>query len=199
MSFLRESCTFQVLNREILDNCEDFQCDNSDLNEFFLKDAVKYAFELLGKSYCFVHNDSPNKMVCAFSLSNDSIKLDLLPAARKNHIKKRFPYAKHFKSYPGVLIGRLGVNKEFQRMGIGKELIDFIKAWFIDKQNKTGCRFVIVDAYNDERAMNFYKKNGFDTIYSTENQERLSTGSNVKKLKTRLMFFDLMLLNSEIY
>ena len=28
--------------------------------------------------------------------------------------------------------------------------MDFIKSWFIDEENKTGCRFVVVDSYNEE-------------------------------------------------
>lgn len=30
---------------------------------------------------------------------------------------------------------------------LGSDVLDFIKLWFIEPLNKTGCRFVIVDAY----------------------------------------------------
>jgi hypothetical protein len=39
--------------------------------------------------------------------------------------------------------------------------MDFIKSWFIDKANKTGCRFIIVDSYNDTLPLKYYKRNGF--------------------------------------
>jgi hypothetical protein len=37
----------------------------------------------------------------------------------------------------------LGVNKGYRKIGdeekTGKQLMDFIKSWFIDENNKTGC------------------------------------------------------------
>jgi hypothetical protein len=60
-----------------------FDCGNQDLNEFFLHDAIKYQNELLGESYFLTENHSGN-VVCAFSLSNDSIKtFDLQTIGRK--------------------------------------------------------------------------------------------------------------------
>ncbi len=56
--------------------------------------------------------------------------------------------------------------------------MDFIKFYFIDK-NKTGCRFIIVDAYQE--AIKFYQDNGFDFL-TLDDEEK----------DTRLMYFDLM-------
>jgi GNAT superfamily N-acetyltransferase len=99
------------------------------------------------------------------------------------------------RSYPAVLIGRLGVSTKFKKQGIGTELLDFIKLWFIDENNKTGCRFIVVDAYNDECVLNFYKKNGFVFMFSTEEQEKnyLKVKTDYK-LHTRFLYFDLVLI-----
>ena len=68
--------------------------------------------------------------------------------------------------------------------------MDFIKAWFIDPHNKTGCRFIIVDAYNEEIPLSYYTKNGFQYMFSTEKQESEYTNKGTSvKLNTRLMFF----------
>ena len=74
--------------------------------------------------------------------------------------------------------------------------MNFIKSWFVDSSNKTGCRYLIVDAYNSDIPLAFYKKNGFDYIFSTEEQERdyRKIISN-ESLKTRLKFFALILIN----
>ena len=74
--------------------------------------------------------------------------------------------------------------------------MNFIKSWFVDSSNKRGCRYLIVDAYNSDIPLAFYKKNGFDYIFSTEEQERdyRKIISN-ESLKTRLKFFDLILIN----
>jgi len=187
-----------VLGEETLTNSQKFDCNHEDLNSFFYDDCINYSKELLGKSYCFTLDDDPKKIVCAFTVSNDSVKVNDLPGSRKKKVIEHIPHSKHFKSYPAVLIGRLGVNKEFKRKGIGTELMDFIKSWFIHEHNKTGCRFLVVDSYNDAEPMNYYKKCGFETLFSTEYQEIEYTESNPsEKLKTRFMFFDLILLYSK--
>lgn len=75
--------------------------------------------------------------------------------------------------------------------------MDFIKAWFIDAKNKTGCRFIIVDSYNEERPINYYKRNGFIQLFGTEDQERMATQiPENKSLKTRLLDFDFIILSA---
>ena len=64
---------------------------------------------------------------------------------------------------------------------------------FIDDENKTGCRYLVVDAYNETTPLEYYRKNGFDFMFSTEEQEREYRNiSGDGPLRTRLMFFDLM-------
>lgn len=60
---------------------------------------------------------------------------------------------------------------------MGSFLLDFIKSHFII-DNKTGCRFLTVDAYAD--AIPFYQKNGFIPL----NEEDADAA-------TRLLYFDL--------
>ena len=104
---------------------------------------------------------------------------------------------KHFRSYPAVLIGRLGVNRKFRGQKIGLELMDFIKAWFIDGANKTGCRFIVVDSYNEEVALKYYIGCGFTFLFSSEDQEKEYLGKSLSQhLDTRLMYFDLIILRS---
>jgi len=43
--------------------------------------------------------------------------------------------------------------------------MDFIKSWFVDSNNKTGCRFLVVDLYNKEHPIQYYMKNGFKFIF----------------------------------
>ena len=220
MSYLEDKCTFSILNIEILNSCQVFDCGHEDLNDFFASQTDNYSLELLGKTYCFRLDEDPRVIVCAFTVSNDSIKTNYLPNSRKKKLIKNVPRQKHFNSYPAVLIGRLGINKNFKRMGIGVELMTFIKSWFIEFSNKTGCRFVVVDSYNESIPLKYYKKNGFDFLLSTEEQEKKYLGYSDNKftfsdylnsisiisklikliqsnpsLDTRLMYFDLILLS----
>jgi hypothetical protein len=190
-----EECTLSLYSPSLISSCNTFDCGNKDLNEFFVKDAINYSDQLLGKTYCFTLDKEPKTIIAAFTVSNDSIKTTHLPSSRKSKVQKRIPHVKTSRSYPAVLIGRLGINKDFARKGLGGEVMDFIKAWFIDAKNKTGCRYIVVDAYNERVPIDFYLKNGFELLFTSEDQEReylkLSAESN---LKTRLMWFDLITL-----
>lgn len=56
----------------------------------------------------------------------------------------------------------------------------FIKNWFA-AENKTGCRFLLVDAYNKPEIISFYQKNDF-VLLTEKDEDR----------KTRSMYFDLI-------
>jgi len=198
VGFLYEKCIFRKFDKSVIESCQAFTCDHKDLDDFFLNDAHDYSEQLLGKSYCFCLDEDPSIVVCAFTLSNDSIKVNSIPGSRKKVLARFIPQTKRFRSYPAVLIGRLGINKDFKRQGIGCELMNFIKGWFIDENNKTGCRFVVVDSYNEKASRGYYQKNGFVDLFSSEEQERSFTRLNTQTLKTRLVYFDLISLSSNL-
>ena len=190
MAFLSQECTFCELTDEILSACEPFTCGNDDLDDFFAHDATRYARFLMGKTYCFRLSEKPSKIVCALTVSNDSIRIYDLPRSRRDHMKRLTHHEK-----PGVLIERLGVASEFAGRGIGSETLDFIKGWFYSTENKTGCRFVIVDAVNEPKVLSFYERNGFVSLFSSEEQEFFYTGGKKGEpvsLATRLLYFDLL-------
>ena len=203
MGFLLDKCTLQVYNAQLLAFCDTFDCDNADLNDFFRDDALNYQSELLGKTYCFTLDENPKIIVCAFTISNDSIKTTHLPNSRKKKVIQEIPRQKQMRSYPAVLIGRLGVNRNYRFIQgeterTGKQLMDFIKSWFIDGANKTGCRFIVVDSYNTPRPLKYYADNEFVPLFSTEDQEKEFTGLKPDdSLATRLMYYDLIVLSRE--
>jgi hypothetical protein len=202
LGFLLDKCTLKIYDNEVINSCQPFDCDNSDLNDFFRNDALNYYAELLGKTYCFTLDKNPEIIVCAFTISNDSIKTSHLPNARKKKVIRDIPRQKQMKSYPAVLIGRLGVNKKYRYIKdetdrTGKQLMDFIKSWFIDGANKTGCRFIVVDSYNEISPLKYYSDNEFIPLFGSEEQEKEYTGINSDaKLETRLMYYDLIILKA---
>lgn len=156
---------FGELTDDLLSICQPFSCGNEDLDDFFRNDATRYAYYLMGKSYCFRKTDDPTKIVCTFTVSNDSIRIYDLPRSRKDYMKSLTHHEKPLRRYPGVLIGRLGVNKDFCGKGIGSEVIDFIKGWFMSHDNKSGCRFVIVDAINAPEVISFIRRMGSNLCF----------------------------------
>lgn len=191
MSFLRENCTqYAVTDKNDLAG---FSCGDKDLDEFFTNDCFDFTKQLLGKTYCYRLNKDPHKVVCAFTLANAGVRVSDLPNSRKKKIEAAIPHVKTLKDYPAVLVARLGVSQEFRSLHIGSDILDFIKIWFLEPYNKTGCRFVIVDAYNEPATMAFYEQNGFKTVFSTEQQEKDYRHLEAEiTLNTRLMFYDLM-------
>ena len=195
MGYLAEHAVFMPLTKIVLEESDKFTCGNEDLDDFFQTDSIAYAEDLFGKTYCFRMKENVKELLCAFTASNASIFTMLLPNARKKRVAKNVSYVKRDLIYPAVLIGRLGISTKYQKHHIGTELMNFIKSWFVDSSNKTGCRYLIVDAYNSEIPLAFYKKNGFDFIFSTEEQEKdYRKIVSDEPLRTRLMFFDLILI-----
>jgi GNAT superfamily N-acetyltransferase len=174
------------------------------MDEFFRQDALDYTHFLMGKSYCFRLKDDLTTIVACFTVSNDSIRIYDLPSSRRNAMWKITNREKMLTRYPGVLIGRLAVAEEFGGKGIGSAVLRFIKMWFLDEDNKTGCRFAIVDAKNEPEVLRFYEKNNFVSLFPHEIDEDLYTKppkddaerteriEHPRKLRTRLMFCDLL-------
>ena len=78
-----EYCEFRELNEDVLRECGGFLCKDRDITEFFTREDADYAYQLLGKSYCFVEQDK-HRIVGAFTVANSSIRADLLPNSRRN-------------------------------------------------------------------------------------------------------------------
>ena len=151
-----------------------FDCGDADLNEFFASDSVVADKQLLSVTY--VAEDEA-AVIAFFSVSNASIRRSDLPTSKI----KKFPQRKRYKDMPAVNIARFATAKHLQSRNIGTKLLEFIKVWFV-KANKTGCRFIIVDAYNNPKTIHFYQKNNFVFLVPSDKDDE----------DTRLMYFDLI-------
>lgn len=155
----------------------DFDCGNNDLNEFFHKDSILWDKHLISVTYAVRKN---NKIIAFFSLSNDAIRTEQAPTKSAfKRVLQFVPHKKRLRSMPAVKIGRLATSIEHQSSGIGSSILDYIKISFTSN-NKTGCRFVVVDAYNNIKTIGFYVKNGFKFMSDLDSTD-----------KTRLMYLDL--------
>ena len=159
------------------DKIESFDCGDADLNDFILNQSLFFSSEKLAVSYAL--ESVENKDVLAFfSLSNDKISIDDFDNKNQyNRFSRRFNNRKRLKSYPAVKIGRLGVSNTMKGKRIGSAILNYIKSYFV-QDNKSGCRFLTVDAYSD--AIPFYEKNGFVSLNDADINEM-----------TRLLYFDL--------
>lgn len=191
---LERDAIMRPYTSEVASYCTPFSCEDNDLDEFFSKDAFLYENEMLDKTYAWIRTDNPTQILGLVTLANDSVKAQFMANSARNRIQRSVTNAKRGMNYPAVLIGRLGVSSKFRGRGlhIGSQILDFLKGWFRSFDNKTGCRFIVVDAYNNDKTLNFYKKNGFKPLYKTEEEERSFLGlTSEEPLGTRFMFFDL--------
>lgn len=189
---LFDQCVMLPYNNQVRERCLSFTCGDADLDDFFHNDAERYAAELMGKTYCWITDQKPHRMVALFTLANDSIKTLHLDKTARNRLNRPIDNPKRGRSYPATLIGRIGVNQEFQGMSVGSQLIQFIKDWFRHEDNKTGCRFLVVDAYNNPRTLHFYVRNDFRFLHTDEEEERSYYDiPSENSIATRLMYFDL--------
>ena len=160
---------------------EKFSCGDADLDDFILHRASAFQKYLLSVSYACVDLSSPGRILAYCSLANDKVAItDFKDKAEFNRFRKKrgFPNEKRLKSYPAVKLCRLGVEKTAKGQQIGTTVLDYIKSMFVI-ENKTGCRFLTVDAYLN--AVPFYEKNGFRFMTQDDDDPH-----------TRLMYFDLL-------
>ncbi|TXJ27478.1 MAG: GNAT family N-acetyltransferase [Chitinophagaceae bacterium] len=153
-----------------------FDCDDTDLNDFLKNTSFKQQEQLLGVTYLLKDEE---RVAAFFTLSNDKIRLE--DGKSKNfwnsQVSKGIPHNKRRKDYPAVKLGRLGVHNECKSRGIGTMILDYLKTWF-RADNRAGCRFLTVDAY--VQSLEFYLKNGFNYLNIESEREG-----------TRLLYFDL--------
>jgi len=186
---LERDCEMLILSEK--HGISDFDCGNADLNEFFNRDALAYRNQMLSQT-CFFRRKISGEVVCAFSFSASGIKTADLPGSRRKKVKEHIPREKSLKSYPAILIGRLGVAKEFSGQGAGSQLIEAIKNYCL-LHFPYFVRFLLVDAYNEPAVIGFYKKNDFATVFSSDEQEKETYKQPPSEaLQTRYMFYDMM-------
>lgn len=153
-----------------------FKCKDQDLNGFLFDDSRKYLTDLMAVTY-LLEDSTQEKTVAYFSLLNDKITFDPDQRSIWNRLSRRVANAKRRKHYPAVKIGRLAISEEYAGQGLGRDIIRLIKFMFTHG-NRTGCRFITVDAYRN--AVGFYQKCGFDFISDKDREEA-----------TRSMYYDL--------
>lgn len=157
----------------------DFDCSDPDLNEFFQKDVLAHEEALYTKTYTLrsYDPDTGEKLLpvaAMISYCNDAVRLKDF----KDHVHE-LPEEKRYPSIPAVKIARLGVRKTLQGHGIGSLLLNLTKALFVTN-NRTGCRLITVDAYNQPKVIEFYLREAFDFIRDKDAAR-----------PTRIMFYDL--------
>ena len=178
-------------------NVQAFDCGRKSVNDFFRNEAQDYQEELFGKTYYWVLPEHPSDIVAGFTVANASIFTKRLPNARQKKIGFEVHHEKGLINYPSILLAQLGVDIKYKGFHLGPQIIEFVMQWFTSPDNKSGCRHLIVDAYDEPHLLDFYQRNGLNLFFSSVEQEMEYRNWNKEKdgpLETRLMFRDMILL-----
>jgi len=130
-----------------------FRCGDEALDRYFQTQATQDIRRRIAN--CFVVVETATSQVAAYyTLSAASIPLVDLPPEEAKGLP-RYP------TLPAVRIGRLAVDRRFQRRGLGELML--MNAVHRTAQDAAAAFALFVDAKNDE-AVAFYERYGFRAI-----------------------------------
>jgi hypothetical protein len=178
----KEAVSISEMSLSPLNNTFDlsvFDCGREDINEFLRDDALNYQAHKLANTFVF-HKKGKHQPAAFFSILNDALNVKNIANNERNRFNRRLPNNKRINHYPAIKIGRLGVITSHQGSGFAYDLMDFIKGFSMRNLNPA-CRLLILDAINEQRQINYYRKNEFTFLMESD-----------KDSGTRLMYFDLL-------
>ncbi len=134
-----------------------FECHEV-IDRFLRNDALPWMKEGLTRPWLFVHR---GRIVGYLTLSTNVIFLDQKERDGLAITTKR-------TEWPAVLIGMLGVDKDYR--GGGRRLGDYLLQYAVGQAQLiaeiAGAKFIVADVYNDPYALAMYERNGFQrSIY----------------------------------
>ena len=121
-------------------------------------------------------------------------------------LNRSIPNAKRRFQYPAILIGELcafdGFGHKTFGYNIADEMMNLIKTIVIEPDNNSSSRYLMIFyTLNRPDVIEYYKRNGFEFLFASgeEELEHLRSGHghdrDVQNCRTRLMFFDFVVLN----
>lgn len=147
----------EKLSSRQLDVIKNFETDTKELKDFLVDDALRNQEMGISTTYLWFYNPT-NEIVAYTTVLADAIRVH--GKLRDSFISQGIQY----KTLPAIKIGRLCVDKNYERKGIGTFTTIFVMKLFLRIYEMIGCRFIVVDAKPDTGAIHFYKKLGFKIL-----------------------------------
>ena len=150
---------------------DNFNCGIEELNQYLKKYASQDIKRRIAQIFIILPSNS-EEIIGFYSLSASAISVSSLP----EKIKKKLPKY----PVPVSLLGRLAVDLNYQRQGIGGLLLaDAIKR--VVKASEIIAIYALVVSAKNETAKNFYLRYGFIELLDSNNHLflPLKTASNI--------------------
>jgi ribosomal protein S18 acetylase RimI-like enzyme len=140
---------FQLAPLDVAHDRAAFDCASAPLNRYLREQVTQDVRRRVAA--CFVALDASKRIAGYYTLASASLLLADLPASTG----KKLP---RYPTVPAVRMGRLAVDREFSRQGLGGALL----ADALDRaaRSEIAAYALIVDA-KDEAATAFYRHHGF--------------------------------------
>jgi predicted N-acetyltransferase YhbS len=129
-----------------------FRSGNHDSLDAWLRNQALRSEGLSARTYVICATDSPTRVVGYYAISTAMVHRTGLPSAK---LRRGMP-----DEVPVLLIGRLAVDSNYQRRGLGTDLLVDALRRCLNAADTAGARAVITHAIDDD-ALKFYKRHGF--------------------------------------
>ena len=128
-----------------------FDCGNTELNSFLHNHAMSF----MKRKLCLVHVLMDENIILGFyTLSPFTVDINTFPAKTARKYPKTMPL-------PCWLLGKLAVDKRYQKRGLGRELLMTACERAAKLSNEDAGGFCIIVDAKDGKAKDFYIKYGF--------------------------------------
>jgi GNAT superfamily N-acetyltransferase len=128
-----------------------FDCGDEELNEFLFDNSIDHMKSEISIVYLLKYK---KEIVGYFALSTDSIKI-----TKGDRKKIKEIYGISYPYYPAIKVGRLAIDKNYKRNGIGTMIIDYVMGLVSKLRSDVGIRYLAVDSYSESQK--FYENNDF--------------------------------------
>jgi GNAT superfamily N-acetyltransferase len=136
---------------------KDFDCGIEELNRYLQQKIGQDAKRNIAAPFVLLDE---NKIIGFYTLSASAVNVGDLP----EELAKKLP---KYPLIPVVLLGRLAIDKNYQRQGLGDFLLMDALKRSLRGSEQIATMAIVVDAINSS-AENFYRQYGFEKL--TENR-----------------------------
>ena len=164
------------------EDLRDFRCSDPEFEEYLRVGALYDQNAGMGRTCAFVHEGRIAGYI-------------VLAAAHVPDTEQKYLNIDTYGPVPGLLISHLATHKEYERRGVGRNMVLWVIDYARDLAENIGCRIVVVGA--DPEVAEFYEKIGF--VHATAGVpgsgsgalSRLKRWRAAKKGAPNMLYFDL--------
>lgn len=150
---------------------ETFSCSkNKDLQDFLHNKALTFEKYLRSKTYLYIDNHT-KKVAAYFTIAISILHTDGISS---EIIKILDGYQENTESIPCFLIGQLGKSDEYKVKKIGDYILEDAIEIIDGLHEAVGGRFILLDAVNNTKVIEFYQDNMFFPIEQDSNADTVS-------------------------